>query len=96
MPLPEKYFDLLIKKGQHPAIDSYSAFLDHQKNSNGLHEWLQQKKVTVVEIVGLATDVCVSETIRDAIYLKYEVIVDLNGCRGMENKIILKPYLNEK
>ena len=70
--------------------DSYSAFIADDDSSNGLHEYLQEHKVNKVVIIGAATDYCVSATIQHAIELGYDVEVDLDLCRGMEQKIFIK------
>ena len=91
MPFRAQEFDFVVHKGQHPRVDSYSAFFDHADRSNGLHEWLQQRHVTTVVVVGLATDVCVSATVQHAVELGYRVVVDLDCCRGTKNHLVLEP-----
>jgi nicotinamidase/pyrazinamidase len=47
----------VFRKGIDPEIDSYSGFFDNgHKRSTGLHDYLQEKNVDTVTIVGLATD----------------------------------------
>lgn len=79
---------LIIRKGFHQHIDSYSAFLeaDHQ-TSTGLKGYLNSREIDTVYIVGVATDFCVAWTAIDAIKLGFDTYViddataaiDLNG-----------------
>ncbi|WP_338991917.1 isochorismatase family protein [Spiroplasma endosymbiont of Seladonia tumulorum] len=49
--------------------------------------------VTNLVIVGVATDVCISATLVDAIKLNYHGIIDLNASAGLKPQIIfLKNY----
>src|SRR5690554_5259927 len=45
--------DMIIRKGQNPAIDSYSAFFENdRKTPTGLHGYLQTRGVISLTIVG--------------------------------------------
>lgn len=60
-------FTKIFPKGENPDIDSYSGFLDNdQISSTGLHEFLQEKNVKQVIVIGLALDYCVKFTALDA------------------------------
>ncbi|WP_110666415.1 nicotinamidase [Salinicola halophilus] len=64
--------DVIIRKGTHPQIDSYSAFRnnvgpDGQRPATGLAGWLRDRGVTDVYLCGLARDVCVLWTAEDAV-----------------------------
>lgn len=82
---------LIIRKGFHQHIDSYSAFLeaDHQ-TSTGLKGYLDSREIDTVYIVGVATDFCVAWTAIDAIKLGFNTYViedataaiNLNGSLG--------------
>ncbi len=75
----------IFRKGQDPTIDSYSGFFDNDhKRSTGLGEWLRNRGVSGVYVVGLATDYCVKATALDAARLGFAATVDLSGCRGVE------------
>lgn len=77
----------IFKKGTDPAIDSYSGFFDNgQRNSTGLGEYLKDKDVTDVYILGLATDYCVKFTALDARRLGFDTHVIEDACRGVELK----------
>lgn len=79
---------LIIRKGFHQHIDSYSAFLeaDHV-TSTGLAGYLHARGIDTVYIVGIATDFCVAWTAIDAVKLGFKAYViedataaiDLNG-----------------
>ncbi|GLQ90637.1 bifunctional nicotinamidase/pyrazinamidase [Dyella flagellata] len=68
--------DLILRKGSHPEVDSYSAFQenygpDGRRPSTGLAGWLRERGVTEVYAAGLARDVCVLWTVQDALALGF-------------------------
>jgi nicotinamidase/pyrazinamidase len=74
----------VFRKGTDPAIDSYSGFFDNgHKKSTGLGDWLKQRDIKKLYILGLATDYCVKFTALDARQLGFEVAVVTDGCRGV-------------
>ena len=76
---------LIIKKGQHVEVDSYSAFFDNaRRNDTGLHRALQSYEIDAVDIVGLAFDYCVKFTALDAASLGYSTAVLLQGTRSVD------------
>ena len=76
---------LIIKKGQHPEVDSYSAFFDNaRRHDTGLHRALTAYGIKAVEIVGLAFDYCVKFTALDAASLGYATSVLLEGTRCVD------------
>ncbi len=80
-------------KGTDPDVDSYSIFLDQNRNpASEIHDYLKSKQIIELYIVGLATDYCVRETVLDAIDLGYTASVILDGCKGVN----LEPYNEEK
>jgi len=77
--------DHVVQKGTDIAIDSYSGFFDNAKRKQtGLDEYLRNRNVKEVSVIGLATDYCVKFTVLDAIDLGYKVTVDKRGVRGVE------------
>lgn len=73
-----------IRKGENPAIDSYSAFFDNgHRQKTGLDAWLRQRDIVELIVMGLATDYCVKFTVLDALQLGYTVNVITDGCRGV-------------
>jgi len=77
----------LIKKGTDPDFDSYSGFFDNgHKKSTGLGDYLQQRWIKQVYVMGLATDYCVKYTALDARNLGFDVFLIEDGCRAVEIK----------
>ncbi|KAK4193231.1 Pyrazinamidase/nicotinamidase [Podospora australis] len=65
--LSSHLFDIIIKKGQDPRVEMYSAFYDPLRVSySGLGDALRAKSITHVYVVGLAGDYCVRNTAVDA------------------------------
>ncbi len=60
--------ETIFRKGMDTEIDSYSAFYDngHQK-STGLAGYLREKSATDLYFCGLAADICVYYSIKDAL-----------------------------
>lgn len=82
--------DLIIRKGKKKDVDSYSAFLDEAGMDLGLEGYLDNRAVTDVTIVGLATDYCVFETAMHAQEFQFDVTVDLRACRGVSEPTTAK------
>jgi nicotinamidase/pyrazinamidase len=75
----------VFPKGTDVTIDSYSGFFDNgHKKTTGLGEFLHERKVTDVYILGLATDYCVKATALDARGLGFNTHLVVDGCRGVE------------
>ncbi|MFI8005315.1 isochorismatase family protein [Streptomyces sp. NBC_00178] len=56
--------DTVFDKGAYEA--AYSGFEGVDENGTGLAQWLRDRSVTAVDIVGIATDHCVRATALDA------------------------------
>lgn len=66
--LIKKENDVVIKKGTNQFVDAYSAFMDNTHSYHTeLAKHLNSKGIDTIFVVGIATDVCVYETVRDAI-----------------------------
>jgi nicotinamidase/pyrazinamidase len=77
----------VFRKGTDREIDSYSGFYDNgHRRSTGLGEWLSERGVRDVYVMGLATDYCVKFTALDARKLGLDVALVEDGCRGVELK----------
>jgi nicotinamidase/pyrazinamidase len=77
-------WDRVFTKGTDPAIDSYSGFFDNgRRQPTGLGDYLREKGVTDVYVVGLATDYCVKFTALDALQLGFRVYLIEDACRGV-------------
>ena len=76
---------LIIRKGYHNDIDSYSTFVAaDKKTKTGLTGYLVERGLTDVYICGLATDFCVSWSAIDARSAKLRVSVIEDACRGID------------
>lgn len=76
---------LVIRKGFHKDVDSYSAFTEADgKTSTGLGGYLKQRSIRRVFVVGLATDFCVAWTAMDARKQGFETYVVEDACRGID------------
>ena len=72
-------------KGTDPEVDSYSGFFDNEhRRATGLGDYLKERGVAEVVIVGLATDYCVKFTALDALRLGLRTTVVSDACRGVE------------
>jgi nicotinamidase/pyrazinamidase len=77
----------VFRKGTDPTIDSYSAFFDNGKRkATGLADWLRERWISRLYVMGLATDYCVKHTVLDAISLGFDVWVIEDGCRAVDLK----------
>lgn len=67
---------LIIRKGMHPWIDSYSVLYENDRvTRTGLYGYLSNLKVTRLFLAGLAFDYCVYNTALDAVGHEIETIV---------------------
>ena len=77
--------ELVIRKGFHPTIDSYSAFRENDRRTpTGLTGYLRERGFERVTICGLATDFCVFFSAIDAAEAGFRVTVDLNASRAID------------
>jgi nicotinamidase/pyrazinamidase len=77
--------ELVIRKGYHPAIDSYSAFRENdRKTPTGLTGYLRERGLTRVTLCGLATDFCVFFSAIDAREAGFETAVVLEASRAID------------
>ncbi|MHC4732395.1 MAG: isochorismatase family protein, partial [Planctomycetota bacterium] len=66
----------------------YSGFFDNaHRQTTGLGDYLKERGVDEVFILGLATDYCVKFTALDAVALGFKTFVVADGCRG----VLLEP-----
>jgi nicotinamidase/pyrazinamidase len=76
--------DAVFQKGTDPGIDSYSAFFDNgHRQGTGLKEYLGQREVTDVYLLGLTTDYCVKYSALDANDMGLRTYVIEDGCRAV-------------
>ena len=64
-----------------PTPAAYSGFEGVDEDGTPLLEWLQQRGVDEVDVVGIATDHCVRRTAEDAVHagLTTRVLLDLTA-----------------
>jgi nicotinamidase/pyrazinamidase len=77
--------ELVIRKGYHATIDSYSAFRENdRKTPTGLAGYLRERGFERVTLCGLATDYCVLYSAIDARAAGFETTVVLEASRGID------------
>jgi len=77
--------ELIIRKGFHKNVDSYSAFTEADgKTTTGLSSYLKARKLHRVFVAGLATDFCVAWSAMDARKAGFETYVIEDACRGID------------
>jgi nicotinamidase/pyrazinamidase len=83
--LPEA--ELILRKGFHTKIDSYSAFFENDRvTPTGLASYLRERGLKRVFLAGLAYDYCVAYTALDARRLGIPVVVIRDACRAINLK----------
>lgn len=76
---------LVIRKGHHAGVDSYSAFLEADRTTRtGLAGYLREHGIRRVFCAGLATDYCVAWTALDARAAGFEAAVVEDACRAID------------
>ncbi|HYR36602.1 MAG TPA: bifunctional nicotinamidase/pyrazinamidase [Burkholderiales bacterium] len=76
---------LVIRKGHHREIDSYSAFMEaDRKTTTGLAGYLRERGLRELFVCGLATDFCVAWTALDGRAAGFEVSVIDDACRAID------------
>jgi len=74
----------VFHKGIDPRIDSYSTFFDNaHRRRTGLGEYLKERSINDVYLLGLALDYCVKYSALDARHLGFNTHIILDGCRGI-------------
>jgi nicotinamidase/pyrazinamidase len=83
----------VVRKGTDPSVDSYSAFFDNgRRKSTGLSQWLRERQIGDLYVMGLATDYCVKFTVLDALEQGFAVWLLEDGCRAVN----LQPHDGEQ
>ena len=76
---------LIIRKGYQSTIDSYSAFVEaDRQTTTGLAAYLQARGITRLYLCGLATDYCVAWSALDARAAGFAVAVIEDACRAID------------
>jgi nicotinamidase/pyrazinamidase len=82
--IDQSRIEAIIRKGFRPALDSYSAFFENDRQTpTGLDGWLRQRGFSRLVLCGLATDFCVAWSAEDAARLGFDVIIVEDACRGI-------------
>jgi nicotinamidase/pyrazinamidase len=76
---------LVVRKGYHPQVDSYSAFVEADgAHTTGLAGYLRERGIRRVFLCGLATDFCVAWSAADGRRAGFDVIVIEDACRAID------------
>lgn len=76
---------LILRKGYHRHIDSYSAFVEADRATDtGLAGYLRSRSIEHLYVCGLATDFCVAWTALDARACGFAVTVIEDACRAID------------
>lgn len=79
--------EAIFRKGVDPEIDSYSAFYDNQHlRSTGLSGYLQDKGVSEIYGCGLAGDICVYFTLKDALKSGFSTVLIVDAAKPLDEK----------
>lgn len=77
--------ELILRKGYHRDIDSYSTFFENdRKTHTGLAGYLRERGFVRVFLAGLAFDFCVRYSAEDAKREGFDVVVIEDACRGID------------
>jgi nicotinamidase/pyrazinamidase len=77
--------EMILRKGYHAAIDSYSAFYENDRTTpTGLSGYLRERGLKRVFLAGLATDFCVRYSAEDARRHGFTAVVLDEACRGID------------
>lgn len=76
---------LIIRKGSHRNVDSYSAFLEADRTTRtGLDGYLTSRGITNLYICGLALDFCVGWTAEDARGFGFNAAIIEDAARAID------------
>ena len=76
---------LVVRKGYHKDVDSYSAFLEADRStSTGLAGYLRERGLKALYFCGLATDFCVAWSALDARAAGFEATLVEDACRAID------------
>jgi nicotinamidase/pyrazinamidase len=82
--LHQARLEMIIRKGFHREIDSYSAFFENDRTTaTGLDFYLRARSFRRIFFAGLATDYCVAWSAEDAHRLGYTAFVIEDSCRAI-------------
>lgn len=77
--------EAVIRKGVDPRIDSYSGFFDnHRRRRTGLAGYLREREAVDLYFCGLAAEICVAFTMRDALELGFRATLIEDATRPLD------------
>ncbi len=83
--LDQRPIDLLLRKGTHRDVDSYSAFFENDRTTaTGLAYYLRGLGCEELFLAGLATDYCVLYSALDAVGLGFRTTVVSDAVKGVD------------
>lgn len=83
--LQAPHASLVLRKGIHRDIDSYSAFYENDhKTPTGLAGYLRERSWQTLFFAGLAFDFCVRYSAEDARRTGFDAVVIEEACRGID------------
>lgn len=76
---------LIVRKGFHRQVDSYSAFVEADRTTTtGLAAYLHARGIVRLFLCGLATDYCVAWSALDARAEGFDVVLVEDACRAID------------
>jgi nicotinamidase/pyrazinamidase len=76
---------LILRKGRHKDVDSYSAFFENDRvTATGLEYYLRGHRVGKVYLNGLAQDICVYYSAKGALRLGFDTFMIEDAARGSD------------
>ena len=77
--------ELIVRKGFHAGIDSYSAFFENDRATpTGLGGYLRERGFKRIFIAGIALDFCVRYSAEDAVRNGFVAVVIDDACRAID------------
>lgn len=76
----------VFSKGQYS--DGYSGFEGETDDGQSLQEWLRERNVATIDVVGIATDHCVRATALDAVRAGFDVRVLAELSAGVQQSTV--------
>jgi nicotinamidase/pyrazinamidase len=76
---------LVLRKGYHEGVDSYSAFVEADRRTpTGLAAYLRERGLNKLYLCGLAADYCVAWSALDARAAGFEATLIEDACRAID------------
>ena len=77
--------ELVLRKGYHREIDSYSAFVENDRRTpTGFASYLRERGFRRLFLAGLATDYCVHFSAMDGRAAGFDIVVLQDLCRAID------------